>query len=351
MTNVDQWIARYRRRICFGHFLQRAAEWIAGFLFGFGSLVLAAKTLTPWLWPHVLWLGAGFFPVAIGAWYRSRQSAVTQLESVALLDRRLNAGGLLMTLSETSNREWAARLPQSERLWQDSMPKVRPRRFARLLALPLVFALGACLVPLRQAETATGLRNAVGRNASARLEEMLTLFDDAAVFESEDRDQLREEIDKLAEEAKKRPLTHEKWETIDALEDRMLLRLNTSELSVAKAQGAAAALRKASTDGELEFSAERIEQLEKEVMDALQNMFKNGKLAGAPKDLQGQLQRLMKNGELRLSQDTDQRQEFLSDLQEFLDAEAAELAELRQACQPGEQSACPACGGQHQGGT
>src|SRR5262245_21977660 len=100
MSARDRWIRRHLARLHFGQFLQRAAEWVGGFLFVFGSLVLLVKLLAPSLWPEVLWLGLGAGPATVAAWWLSRTGRFTRGESVALLDRSLDAGGLLMTLSE-----------------------------------------------------------------------------------------------------------------------------------------------------------------------------------------------------------------------------------------------------------
>ncbi len=333
----EVWIDRYLRRVHWGQFLQRAAEGMAGYLFLVGSIVLVVKLFVPALWPQALWLGCGTFLVAIIAWLLSRRDPFTRTESVAMIDRRLNAGGLLMTLCETPDAEWEKRLPEFETTWRNSLPKLRPTRFARLLVLPLVFAFGACFVPLREASTAPILRNTVGQQASQQLEEMLQQLDDASVLDEEEKKQLREEIQKLAEETKHTPLTHEKWETVDALRDKMRIRLDASALSIMKASDALAALAKAGDADAPALSAERTVRLEKDVLDALQRLATNGKFAGASPELRDQLEKRMKDGQFRLPQDPTERQKLLDDLQDFLDQESDALSKLRQECAECEQ--------------
>ena len=64
-----------------------------------------------------------------------------------MLDQKLAAGGLLMTLSELPGAAWKARLPQLESLWRRALPTLRPVRFARVLILPIVFAVATCFEP------------------------------------------------------------------------------------------------------------------------------------------------------------------------------------------------------------
>lgn len=100
MPEFDRWVQRYVRRISVGEFLRDAAEWLAGFCFVFGVAVLAVKLRWPNLWPHVLWLVAASVPATGVAWWLSRRRRLSRQDAVAMLDQKLAAGGLLMTLSE-----------------------------------------------------------------------------------------------------------------------------------------------------------------------------------------------------------------------------------------------------------
>jgi hypothetical protein len=346
MNSIDRWVERCWRRLRFGQFLQRLGELLAGFLFVFGTVVLLVKLLRPDFWPHVLWLGLGAMPLAVSAWWLTRRDAFTRDDSVTLLDRRLNAGGLLMMLSEAPDRAWNERLPQLERVWRDSLPRFRPRRFARLTVLPLLFALGACAVPAREARTEAALSNTVGRQTSRELEELLQSLDDAAVLQDDDKQQLRDEIEKLIEETNRAPLTHEKWETVDALKERMRLQLHTSSLTIAKARQAAALLAQGTGEDGGELSVERAEQLEQHVFDALQKLADHGGLNGASPELREQLEKLSHDVRRQLPQDKAERQQLLDELKEFLDREAEKLSQLGD-----HKDYCPHCNGPQQGGT
>ena len=345
--SVRRWIDRYRRRLAAGRFLQVAADWLTLYLFVFGTAVLLVRLAFPALWPHVLWLGAAAVPVVACAWWWSRRDRFTEAESVALLDRRLGAGGLLMTLAETPDERWSGRLPSVTRDWLDSLPRVRPARFARMVLLPAVFALGACFVPLREAHTGPQLEGTVGEQATRDLESSLELLEDAALVEKEEQQELREEIERLAEETANRPLTHEKWETVDALRERLQMKVAGAAMTVAQGRQAASLLGRALGQKGAELTVEQQEQLSRDVLEALRKLSPDGKFDGAGSELASELQRLTKNGQFKLPEDAAKRQELLDQLQDYLEQQEQKLAELREKmgqCQGGN---CP--GGQQPG--
>jgi hypothetical protein len=198
---MERWVDRYSRRLALGRFLERFAEWFAGFLFAFGAIVLAVKLVAPNLWPHVLWIGLAAVPVTIVAWVLSRRSPFTRTESIAMIDRKLDAGGLLMTLCEMPDETWAEKLPV-EASWRNVLPKLRPVRVARFLVLPITFAAAACRSPPREARTEQIRMNAVGKEATDQLGESLKMLEEANILEEKDENELREAIEKLAIETK-----------------------------------------------------------------------------------------------------------------------------------------------------
>jgi hypothetical protein len=340
MTARERWIERHLRRLHWGQFLQRAVEWLAVFLFVFGTTVLIVKLMVPALWPHVLWLAAGAVPVAVAAWWTSRTGQFMRVESVALLDRSLGAGGLLMTLTEAPDAEWEARLPQVEHKWRASMPRLRARPLLSSLALPAVFAVGACFVPLREIVANAPVKSTAGQQATSELETLLTALEEAKILDEKEEHTLREAIAKLEEETLRSPLTHEKWETVDSLEQRMRMQLEEAGVDVAQAAQAAAILAKAADGEGVPLSAERLAELEQEVLEALQKMSQNGSLSGLSSALGDDLERLIKSGQLRLPADGEAREKLLAELSDFLEQEADKLSELRKLC----EGACSKCG-------
>lgn len=339
MTTRDQWVDHYLRKVRFGQFLHRSAEWLAAYLFTFGTAVLIVKLMIPQLWPHVLWMALGLLPAIGMAWLISRRDSFTRAESIVMLDRRLDAGGLFMTLNETPDSQWEAKLPQVEAMWQNSLPKIRPTRFGKYVCFPIVFAVGAGFAPLRDPLVPAVLANTVGREASQQLEEMLEELDAAEVLDEEEKKQLKEEIARLAEETKDTPLTHEKWETVDALREKMRLRVDTSAMTISKATDAVAALAKAGDADAALMSIERIDQLQKDVIETLRKLSKTTQFSGASSELRDQLQRLLKSGDFNLPEDAEARKKMLDDLQEYLDQEFDRLSELREKCKKCET--CP----------
>ncbi len=345
--NAELWIARCWKRLRFGQFLTSAADWLAVYLFVLGSAVLMTKLAAPQFWPNVLWLAAGAVPVAFAAWWVSGRELFSRTESVALLDNRLEAGGLLMTLCEAPDELWEERLPQLETLWKTSLPQYRPVRFARQMAGPFVFMLAACLVPLREIDAAPTLKNTAGEQATSQLQELLTELEKSDVLEEEEKQELEDEIAKLVEETKDTPLTHEKWETVDALQERMRMRVETTAAELVTAQQALAALKTAADGDFSKLSIESMEMLSKDVLEMIQKMADKGAFDNMPKNLKDQLQRLMKNtagnGQFQLPKDPAELSELMDELNEFLDGESKKLSELRSKCKGGKCQGCPGC--------
>jgi hypothetical protein len=348
MSDRERWIARHLRRLRVGQFLHRAGEWLAAFLIVLGICVLLVKRLVPVWWPQVLWLAAAAVPVTGLAWWLSRRGAFTRAESVALLDRALQADGLLMALSEVPDAEWEEHLPQWEERWRNALPRLRPRRFAACLALPLSFAVGVCFVPLRVIDShELPPPLTAGQQAALRLEHFLASLQKADVLAREEQAALDAEIHKLVEETQRTPLTHEKWETLDALEQRLRMALTKAQLQTDQLLAAVNTLLEAAAGG-LELSDEQRERLEEELLETLMKREPgsgSGSAPGGRRELSELLQRLSQSGAqlARLPSDPNERQKLLSELREHLDQEQTRLAELRPEGAGGQ---CRACGGQ-----
>ena len=332
MEHVERWIDRYQQRIRWGEYLQRAAEWLAAFLFLFGAAVLLVRLALPGWWPHVLWMSLGVIPAGVGAWLLTRRQRQSRVESIAQLDKALDTGGLLMTLTERPDAEWADRLPQLELMWRAALPKWRPKRFASYLGLPLLFAVGSCLVPLREATPAPVLKNSVARQATEQLEELLQSLEDVSVLEEEEEQKLKEEIAKLAEETRQTPLTHEKWETVDALREQMRAQVESLGATVDKLEESLQALARAESGLDPQISEEQLELLKKDVAEAVEQLAKKGTFSDSTNGLDSQLQRLRKSGAFKMPKDKAEQQELLNKLREHLDQEQKELSELRKKC-------------------
>ncbi|MGC1276034.1 MAG: hypothetical protein WBC44_20205 [Planctomycetaceae bacterium] len=323
-----------RRRWLVGELLRGAAGWSAGLLLVLGAAILGVKLFAAHFWPDVLWLGLLALPIAAIVGWQAMRRMPSDRELIAVLDRKLAAGGLLMTLSERPDSTWRHRLPAVEH-WKEALPRVRPVRFAKTVAVPALFVVGAGFVPPREAP-APAPQVTAGTDAAKELSETFELLEQADSLDEHTEKTLKRELDQLTSETQDSPLTHEKWETVDALRERLRAGLDATQLSVAQGRSAATALATALAEGQA-LSVERTEQLSEDLREALETLRKNGALD--PKDgrpvsaLSSELQQLLKSGDFRLPADAEARQQTLGELKQLLDAEAKRLAEARGRCQ------------------
>jgi len=318
MSQFDRWIERLAWRVRWGEFLHRAANWLAIYLMVAGGVVLAAKLLVPReTWPGPLsgeyaaavgWLlvicGLGAAVPLLVSWRRSAQSRLSRTDLVAWLDRRLGAGGLLMTLSETpdvtdstdvtetadASARWSAKLPGQDAAWQMSMPLLRPTRFTRYLAVPVLFAMIACVVPWRTAYSSSTLRDTVGQRETQQLVQLLEELKQAGVLDEKEQEKLDEEIRKLADDTRRSPLTHEKWETVDSLREQMQMRLDSTARSLDKALAAVESLESAEFDAKGELS-KLDQQYSEQQLEDIRDALKNKSLDELPPSLQDLVRR------------------------------------------------------------
>lgn len=336
--SVDRWTQKFLNRLRIGQFLQTSAEWLGIFFLSFGTIVLLVKLTLPMLWPYVLWLGLGAFPIAAAAWVYSQRDSFTPCESVAYLDRKLNAGGLLMTLSEAPDGEWQQQLPQMETLWRNSLPRFRPVRFAKLVLIPALFSLACGFIPLREYSEDEPLLNQTAREKN--VEELKAQFEqlkEEEILDKEETERMEQEIKQLLAD-KNDPLTHEKWETVDALWEKMQLRVDQRAVAMSKARAAAATLSKSMGGDGDPLTPEQWQELAKQIEAGMSSFSGEGR-TGTGK-LSGKLGDLMKNGKLNLPGDPKELQQTLADLQDLLEAEEKKLCELRGQCQGCKNGQC-----------
>lgn len=343
MTAADRWIDRHLSRLQWGLFFQHAAEWVAGYLLILGCAVLVVKLGFHWMWPHVLWLSVGVIPMACVAWWLSNRKRFSRDDSVAMLDSRLNAGGLLMSLSEVPDEQWSDQLPKYESMWSQSLPKIRPVRFTKMLAAPLAFAVAACFMPLRVPASPMTPENSVGQQATTELDTLLKSLDEAKVLNEEDKEEIQSELEKLAEETKKNPLTHEKWETLDALQQKLQLRLDQTQQKLEKGVAAVDALMKAAEAG-TELSPEERSQLENSLNEALEQLSKAGQKGGSNQQmserLSNALKQMQKQGQLKMPKDAAEREQLMKELKEQLKKECQNCSNLQSQCRQCQGGKC-----------
>src|SRR5262245_56522120 len=217
MTQKELWLRRLANRLQLGVFLKTFVDAAVIYCLSVGALFLFVKLLAPSLWPEALYLLVVAIPLAIGAYWLSRRSLYSQCQTVAMLDRRIGAGGLLMTLMERPHDEWEEHLPEAQQVWQQGLPPIRPVRLLKHLAIPLLFLVAAIILPPRAAQMLYAQPSAISQTQSDQLDQLLKQLDEADVMTPEQAEELQAEIEKLREETKFSPLTHEDWAAVDAL--------------------------------------------------------------------------------------------------------------------------------------
>lgn len=322
-------IDRCLRMLNVGQFLKVFADWTAVYLLVLGVVILLVKLrmLSPvgmeaaFLWPGVLWLFAGLIPLGISAWFVSKRRFFSRPEAIAYLDERLQTGGLLMTLEERPDANWQARLDLPVSVWNQALPGLYPKRFLSLIQMPLLFALAACLIPQRELPAKPIEKNDVAQEATSELKAILETLKEEQVLEDKQEESLSEQIESLVRETEHSPLTHEKWETVEALKQQMLSQLQELALQLSKSAAAAEALEGLDFEN-LNLSAEQLEQLTAALGEGLKELAKNGRLSDAPPGVQELVEQLQKTGEFKMSGDPAERQQMLAELKEFLQQEA-----------------------------
>ncbi|MFN0196083.1 MAG: hypothetical protein ACKVT0_05015 [Planctomycetaceae bacterium] len=362
MSITETWIRKYQRRIAYGHFLKRMIEGLAIYLIVAGVSVLLMKLGGPRFWFYAPALLAGIIPVIAYAAWRFRSDAHSFRESVALLDRQIEAGGLLMMLCETSDprchdnpghdNQWHDKLPQDDKYWQAQIPRLSFGRMLRPCRLPALFVIGACFLPLRPEPETKLLAGTVGETASQELDEILEVVKEISPLEEQEEQEIKQAIDELREETEQQPLTHEKWETIDSLSDRMRLKIEAHSAAVSKGQSALKSLAGADAGVTLSKSDQKQQQdMEDAAIETLQKAAskktESGKFGNLSEQSKSQLQKLLKDG--KFSSDPAERQKQIDALDDFLKNEAKKLAEAREkckACKDGQckDGQCSSCG-------
>lgn len=328
MTTLELWIRRHHRRLALGLFLQRAGEWLAVWLFLFGAAVLTAKLFLPEFWPDVLWLTLLAVPILVLAAFSASQTPFSRTESVALLDRQLKGGGLIMTLAEADDPAWHNRLPQTPQLWKRKLPKLRPVRFFRRTGWPLAFVLGALLIPTRNPHPTSRFSPAVGQKATRQLENMLGLLEESHVVAPEEAAEMKTVIEQLSEETQHAPLTSEKWETVDALRKTLGEKLQKDEAQIQDVSEKVSTLLK-SQGGELDRLLPENQADFNKVAEVVKSLSDRGALPELPESLGPAVEQMLKQGTRKLAEDPKLREQVLSQVQNLLKDRSLDLQKVR----------------------
>lgn len=269
MTDVRTWIDRCCRRLNRGVVLRTAADWLAVWLCAFGTSLLVVKYAWPGWWPHVLWGAATLVPVLVLAGRRALRQRFLASDGAALLDRRLGTDGLLMTVSERGDARWGQTLPGDEQAWLAALPRLRPVRFARIVALPLAFAATALLIPARAERQKSRHPRGPALQTFAELPDAVQAAAEAGLFEDSTEYQRRkEEAEDLKQATTGAPPSAHQYQQEEAIRTR-IQNLAENERRVAERGRNAARELAASAKTGKTLSTRRRQQLERDVAAAL----------------------------------------------------------------------------------
>ena len=283
MIDVRSRISDCCRRLNRGVVLKVAAEWLAVWLCVFGTVVIVAKRAWPGLWPGILWAAISVIPVLVLSRRRALERRFLAGDGAALLDDRLGAHGLLMTVAERPDSSWRQHLPADEMSWAQAMPRLRPIRFAKVVWLPAIFLGIALTLPAKEAPLDPAKKNRPRLKAVTQLPQMLEELKKADVLEAREHKFLKEEIDKIVEQTKKAPPNAEQWRKIDELRARLAQRLNAASRKAKKGKQAAERLANAAKSPDKKLTKRELKQLEQDLQNALARMAKKKGVQPSPK--------------------------------------------------------------------
>jgi len=325
MSKRDQWLRRLQRRLQLGLFTKWLVRYLAISLFIAGILILSLKLLVPEIWPHNLWAFLLVIPAIGLGWIRSVRETYSQQDSVAFLDSQIGAGGLLMSIDESPDSFWESRLPELDKIWKNSLPRWKFSRVLRAEAAPVAFVLAACLIPDRILEPMRLERPEVAQREIEQLRESLKSLEQQDWISQEDEQELEEEIRKLADETRLQTLTHETWETVDALKQRMQQIVGSNQMQMAKAQGALSRLQDAIDSGKA-LTEERLSEIAAEISDALQ---KGGLQNPLSEDVIKKLKENMKDGKFNSAKSQEDLQRAMDELRDYIENQTQSLGEAK----------------------
>jgi hypothetical protein len=169
-----------------------------------GATALAIRLGFGLDWTHALW-GLLALPVGAAVGAIACRTVLTEDEAAAWLDDRCSCGGLLMSRSS----EWTT-LPTAIRV-----PRVRwfDRSLAIRLAVLAAFVVGALAVPINQAASPSSQRFNID-SVVDRLEEQVDLLEEVEAVETDEAQQIREELQSLGESARSDD-PGRTWEALD----------------------------------------------------------------------------------------------------------------------------------------
>ena len=328
MSPVDIWVNRQRRRLEWGRLLGPLADWLAVGSCLWGLAILLSKLFWTAFWPEVSWAGCFLIVLPPSCWWVFRKQAFTHAQAALVLDRRLGAGGLLMSVWEVgADESWNFRLPETSLLWSDGLVRVRPARFVRILGLPLLFLSACYVIPAREVQSSP---REILQRETRELESLIEQMESEELVQSVDARAMVDQIRNLRQQSADGPLTHDQWEVLDTIRERLDLR--AAEALFQNQQGLKALTELTGlADGELEnLSPERLAEMRSAAELALREVLRDpAMISDLPQDFREIVEGLIVDGEFRLPADLSGQLSLLQQLQSQLSFRSDELGDLR----------------------
>jgi hypothetical protein len=280
-TKVGPAVARLRRRLAVGLFLDVYPRWAATALVCAGTVavicrlfVAGAAAVLPWLWLAPMLVLPPVFVVC----YRR---AYTPDQVAAIADSLAGGDGLLLTLNEIADARWISALENGARGFE--LPRWRLMPAIRVVVPLVLFLAIALFLPQRVPESAAGvLAQEVAANLTAALVELKK--QDLVTPAEEER--IEEEIERIQRTAEKR-VDASTWEAADALREKLAAGVSEKQDAVKWAEQSLARYTAAmQAGGPADPSAAASAT---ELASALDKVAAAGMLAGASPELKAML--------------------------------------------------------------
>ncbi|HEX5070258.1 MAG TPA: hypothetical protein VFV78_08575 [Vicinamibacterales bacterium] len=287
-AHVQPSLARLRRRLTVGLFLEIWPIWAAAALVLIGTVIVVCRVFVPAAAPVLPWLWLIPAATAIPVFAMCLRRAYQPDQVAAIADSLAGGQGILLTLFETGDPAWAeSQLAAGASQFQ--LPRLQLRPALSVLIPAAMFVVAAMLVPQRiPSQAADGV---LAKEVSANLTAAIVELKKQELITPEEEQKLREEVSRIERSAEKR-MDASTWEAADALREKMNAGLSDKQSAVKWAQDSAArfsAAMQAGGPGDPKAAASAAE-----LMQALEKLAQSGLLGGASQELKG----LLKSGKL-----------------------------------------------------
>ncbi|MDD4890133.1 MAG: hypothetical protein PHU85_09400 [Phycisphaerae bacterium] len=272
-------------------------------------------------------LGASAPVAFVAAWLRTRRRMVSPALAAGWLDRRTDAGGLLLALQDVapeSQAEWTPTAMTIIDRCDRPLPGFRAGRWLVRLLPWAAFLAAAVFVPQRDSESAQARFSTIGGQAVARLESKFEEIDKLGLLDEQERREVAEAIEKLSGE-QAGAFDQKNWQALDAANERLDNRLAEARHALSQADRALDKMKGGASAGS-GASPESAKQL----AAALSRLAKSPLSKNAPADLKRQLSELEKRqaaGKDPLPSDPEELAKLVEDAKKFVEQSEGEMCQ------------------------